>query len=201
MSNDGVNTGRRRFITGVTSAVGAAGVVGAAVPFIKSWTPSAKARAAGAPVRVNISDLQTGQLMTVEWRGRPVYIVRRSDETLAQLDEMRDMLRDPDSEVQQQPTYVNPKTRSLPDHDNLLVLVGLCTHLGCAPTFRPQVGAEDLGGEGEWFGGFFCPCHGSKFDMAGRVYDAVPAPTNLEVPPYRFESESVLIVGEDPEVS
>ncbi len=201
MSNDGVNTGRRRFITGVTSVAGVAGVAGAAVPFLKSWNPSARARAAGAPVRANIANLELGQMVTIEWRGKPVYVVRRTEQTMANLEEVRNLLRDPDSEAATQPAYITPATRALPDSQNILVLVGLCTHLGCAPTYRPEVGAADLGGEGEWFGGFFCPCHGSKFDLSGRVYKGVPAPSNLEVPPYRFESDSVLVIGEDAEVS
>lgn len=200
MSNDGVNEGRRRFLTGATTVVGAVGVVGAAVPFVGSWNPSAKARAAGAPVRVNISNLEPGARMTVEWRGRPIYIVRRTPEVLDNLttDRLSRQLRDPESADSTQPAYVDPVTRSI--RPEILVMIGLCTHLGCAPLYRPEVGAQDLGGE-DWLGGFFCPCHGSKFDLAGRVFRGVPAPTNLEIPPYTFESDSVLVVGLDEEAS
>lgn len=200
MSSDGVNTGRRRFITGATTVVGAAGFVGAATPFIKSWKPSARAKAAGAPVRANIANVEPGGMITVEWRGRPIYVVRRTAETLADLEETRPLLSDPDSTEEQQPAYVSGNARSIEGHEEYLVVIGLCTHLGCAPTFRPEVGAEDLGGE-EWLGGFFCPCHGSKFDLSGRVFRGVPAPSNLEVPPYRFESDTVLVIGEDSEVA
>jgi len=200
MSNDGVNEGRRRFLTGATTVVGAVGVVGAAVPFVGSWNPSAKARAAGAPVRVNISNLDPGARMTVEWRGRPVFVVRRTQDVVDSLstDLLTRQLRDPESQASVQPDYVDPVTRSI--RPEFLVLVGLCTHLGCAPLYRPEVGAQDLGGE-DWLGGFFCPCHGSKFDMAGRVFRGVPAPTNLDVPPHAFETDSVLIVGIDQEAS
>lgn len=200
MSNDGVNEGRRRFLTGATTVVGAVGVVGAAVPFVGSWNPSAKARAAGAPVRVNISSLEPGARMTVEWRGRPIYIVRRTTEVLDNLtaERLTRQLRDPESEDSTQPAYVDPVTRSI--RPEILVMIGLCTHLGCAPLFRPEVGAQDLGGD-DWLGGFFCPCHGSKFDLAGRVFRGVPAPTNLEIPPYTFESDTVLVVGLDEEAS
>ncbi|WP_347332808.1 ubiquinol-cytochrome c reductase iron-sulfur subunit [Marinimicrobium locisalis] len=196
MTDDVVNKTRRRVLTAATSVVGAVGVVGAAVPFVGSWNPSAKAKAAGAPVRANIGKMEPGQMITVEWRGKPVYIVRRTEEAIEGLKKVRDELRDPASEEPQQPEYAQNPTRSIkPEY---LVLLGLCTHLGCAPLFRPEVGSADLGGE-SWQGGFFCPCHGSKFDMAGRVYQGVPAPTNLEVPPHRYESDSLLVVGEDQE--
>lgn len=198
MSNDGINQGRRRFLTGATCVVGAVGVVGAAVPFVGSWNPSAKAKAAGAPVKVNISKLEPGQIMTAEWRGKPVYIVRRTQEALDNLKKIESQLRDPFSEASIQPAYVDPENRA--SHAEYLVLVGLCTHLGCAPLYRPEVGAEDLGGE-TWQGGFFCPCHGSKFDLAGRVYQGVPAPTNLEVPPYSYETDTLLVIGVDEEVA
>ncbi|GAA5444213.1 ubiquinol-cytochrome c reductase iron-sulfur subunit [Microbulbifer sp. NBRC 101763] len=196
MSDDGVNVGRRRFLTAATSVVGGAGAVGVAVPFVASWNPSAKAKAAGAPVKYNISKLEPGQMVTVEWRGKPVYVVRRTDEVLQNLEKVEPQLRDPNSEESIQPDYVNPENRSI--KPKLLVLVGLCTHLGCAPMYRPEVGAADLGGD-EWMGGFFCPCHGSKYDMAGRVYSGVPAPTNLEVPPYSYESDEVIVIGVDQE--
>lgn len=194
MSNDDVNTGRRRFLTAATSVVGAAGVVGVAVPFVQSWNPSARAKAAGAPVKVNIGKIKLGEMITAEWRGKPVYIVHRDKEELASLSEKLDRLADPESLDSKQPEYIGGNTRSIkPEYG---VFVGLCTHLGCAPKFRPEVGTADLGGA-EWLGGFFCPCHGSKFDLSGRVYKGVPAPTNLDVPPYRFESDTVLVIGED----
>lgn len=198
MSNDGVNQGRRRVLTALTSVVGVAGVVGAAVPFVGSWSPSAKARAAGAPVEFNVAKLEPGQMVTVEWRGRPVYVVRRTREMLENLKQLDEsILRDPHSERSVQPAYAKNEFRSF--RAEILVLLGLCTHLGCAPSYRPEVGAEDLGGS-EWLGGFFCRCHGSKFDMAGRVFVGVPAPINLEVPPYKFLTDDVLLVGEDQEV-
>ena len=196
MSNDGVNEGRRRVLTALTSVVGAAGVVGAAVPFVGSWSPSAKAKAAGAPVDVNIGKLQPGQMVTVEWRGKPVYVVRRTPEALASLETLADQLRDPGSEKSEQPDYTKNPTRSI--KDEFLILLGLCTHLGCAPTYRPDVGAEDLGGSA-WLGGFFCRCHGSKFDLAGRVLKGVPAPINLEVPPHKYLSDDVVRIGVDQE--
>ncbi len=196
MSKSGVNEERRRVLTAMTSVVGAAGVVGAAVPFVGSWNPSAKAKAAGAPVEVNIGKLEPGQMITVEWRGKPVFVVRRTPEAIASLEKVEPTLRDPDSEKSIQPDYVKNKARAI--KEEIVVLLGLCTHLGCAPTYRPEVGAEDLGGS-EWLGGFFCRCHGSKFDLAGRVMAGVPAPTNLEIPPYKYLSDDVLLIGEDQE--
>lgn len=198
MTNDVVNKTRRRVLTAATSAVGAVGVVAVAVPFVGSWNPSAKARAAGAPVRQNIAKLEPGQMITVEWRGRPVYIVRRTPEAIAGLAKVVGQLRDPNSEEPQQPPYAQNATRSI--RKEYLVLLGLCTHLGCAPAYRPDVGAVDLGGE-NWLGGFFCACHGSRFDMAGRVFRGVPAPLNLEVPPHRYEGDNVLVIGEDTEAA
>jgi len=201
MTNDGVNHSRRRFLTGATCVVGGAGVVGAAVPFVSSWQPSAKAKAAGAPVKVNIAKLESGARMVVEWRGKPVYIVRRSEESLASIASMdTSILKDADSEVASQPDYVHGSTRTQTGHEEILVLVGLCTHLGCAPMYRPDVGAADLGGD-SWLGGFFCPCHGSKFDLSGRVFAGVPAPTNLEIPPYNFESNDIIVIGIDAEIA
>ncbi len=198
MSNDGVNVGRRRFLTAATSVVGAAGVVGVAVPFVGSWNPSAKAKAAGAPVKANISKLEPGQMIIVEWRGKPVYIVRRTPETVADLAKLNDRVRDPESQEPQQPDYVQGLARTIPGKEEFLILLGLCTHLGCAPMYRPDVGAADLGGS-EWLGGFFCPCHGSKFDLAGRVFKGVPAPINLQVPPHSYESDTLVVVGVDQE--
>ncbi len=200
MSNDGVNQSRRMILTATTSVVSAVGVAYAAAPFVKSWAPSAKARAAGAPVVVNIGNIEPGQMVTVEWRGKPVYVLRRSEEAMANLEPVRRLLKDPDSQDEQQPAYVEGNARAIEGHEEFLFVVGLCTHLGCAPTYRPEVGATDLGGD-EWFGGFFCPCHGSKFDLSGRVYNGAPAPINLEVPPYRFDSDTVVVIGEDQEVA
>ena len=198
MSSDGINTGRRRFLIGATSAVGAAGAVGIAVPFVGSWNPSARAKAAGAPVKADVGKLEPGQMVVVAWRGKPVYVVNRTEEMLANLPKLNDELKDPDSEISIQPDYISGIDRAL--RPELLVIEGLCTHLGCAPKYRPEVGAADLGGDA-WLGGFFCPCHGSKFDLSGRVYSGVPASTNLVVPPYSFEGENVLVIGIDTEVA
>jgi ubiquinol-cytochrome c reductase iron-sulfur subunit len=198
MSNDGVNTGRRQFLTAATSAVGVAGVVGVAVPFVGSWKPSAKARAAGAPVKADLGKIEPGQMIVVEWRGKPVYVLHRTPEQLAGLPTLDDVLKDPTSEISVQPDYVDPQNRAI--RPEIMVFVGLCTHLGCAPKFRPEVGVADFGGD-DWLGGFFCPCHGSTFDLAGRVYDGVPASANLEVPPYSFEGDSVLVIGIDQEAA
>ena len=194
MSTDVINSGRRKFLTAATSAVGVAGVVGIAVPFVGSWNPSAKAKAAGAPVKADVSKLEPGQMVVVEWRGKPVYVVNRTDAQLAELPNLDSQLKDPDSLISEQPAYIKGVDRSI--KRNLLVIVGLCTHLGCAPKFRPEVGAADLGGK-DWQGGFFCPCHGSKFDLSGRVYSGVPASANLVVPPYTYEGDDVLVIGVD----
>lgn len=193
-----VNQSRRRFLTAATSVVGVAGAVGVAVPFIGSWNPSAKAKAAGAPVRINLAAIEPGQMITEEWRGKPVFIVRRTDEALAGLKKVVGDVSDPDSQVEQQPSYAQNETRSI--RPEFMIMLGVCTHLGCAPQFRPDVGAKDLGGDA-WQGGFFCPCHGSKFDLAGRVYKSVPAPTNLEVPPHAYETDTTIVVGIDGESS
>lgn len=199
MSTDGVNEGRRRFWIGATSAVGAVGAVGVAVPFVQSWNPSAKAKNAGAPVTADISKLEPGQRMTVEWRGKPVWILKRTEEAMDTLDAVKDQLRDPASEESSQPAYAQNQHRSRDSHSNIIVLVGLCTHLGCSPLYRPEIGAADLGSD--WKGGFFCPCHGSKFDFSGRVFKSVPAPTNLEVPPYYYISDNLIKIGEDGEAA
>jgi ubiquinol-cytochrome c reductase iron-sulfur subunit len=197
MKKGDVSQGRRRFLIGATSVVGGVGVVGAAVPFLGSWNPSAKAEAAGAPVTVNISKIEPGQQITVEWRGQPVWIIRRTDEMNENIEKLNDRVKDPNSEVPQQPEYIDGILRSL--KPEFAVLVGLCTHLGCVPSYRPEVAPADLGDE--WLGGLFCPCHGSRYDMAGRVYEAQPAPTNLVVPPYRFDDDSTLTIGLDPEAA
>ncbi|TGD72118.1 ubiquinol-cytochrome c reductase iron-sulfur subunit [Mangrovimicrobium sediminis] len=199
MSSDGVNSGRRKFLTAATSAVGVAGAVGIAVPFLGSWNPSAKAKAAGAPVKADIGKLEPGQMVIVEWRGKPVYVVHRTPAQLETLPGLDGKLKDPKSEISLQPTYITGEDRSL--RPEILVLEGVCTHLGCAPAYRPELGAEANVGDDSWVGGFFCPCHGSRFDMAGRVYSGVPAPTNLVVPPYSFEGDNILVVGVDTEAA
>lgn len=196
---DPVNTGRRKFLTATTSVVGAVGVGVAAIPFIKSWNPSARALTAGAPVTVDISALQTGQRLIVEWRGQPVWIVRRSQAVLEVLPTLDDQLSDPLSEnTDQQPPYVlesNPELRSL--RPEILVLVGICTHLGCSPEMVAEIGPTAF--DANWQGGYFCPCHKSKFDMSGRVYAGQPAPTNLVVPPHHYADDNTIVVGVDPE--
>ncbi len=190
MPDEHVDQGRRRFLTGVTTGVGAAGVAAAVVPFVESMTPSARAKAAGAPVQVDISRLEPGKLLKVEWRGKPVWVVKRTEAMLATLNQT-EQLADPDSDEAQQPTYAQNAHRSI--NPDVLVLVGICTHLGCSPLDRFEPGGLDA----QWPGGFFCPCHGSKFDFAGRVYKGVPAPTNLEVPPHRFVADSRIEIGVD----
>lgn len=196
MSHGEVNHRRRRVLTAVTSAVGVAGLAGVAVPFVGSWSPSAKAKAAGAPVEVNISKIEPGQMVTVEWRGMPVYIVRRTKEALDNLKVAESMLRDPNSEKSAQPTYAQNYFRTIAGKEEYAVLLGLCTHLGCAPGFAPEVGSVDIGSL-TWQGGFFCKCHGSKYDLAGRVFQNVPAPLNLAVPAHKYISDAVIIIGED----
>ena len=195
---DDVDLGRRRFLTATATVVGGVGVAFVAVPFLKSWSPSERAQAAGAPVEADISKLEVGALMTVEWRGKPVWLLKRSQKMLDDLPGNKDRLRDPNSEeASQQPKYAQNAYRSVkPD---VLVLVGICTHLGCSPTFRPDLAPADLGPN--WKGGFFCPCHGSSFDLAGRVYKGVPAPLNLEVPPYQLLADSRVLIGVDPEAA
>lgn len=195
MGSDGINPGRRRFLVAATSVVGAAGAVGAAIPFVGSWSPGAKAKAAGAPVRINIAKLEPGQQMVAEWRGQPVFVVRRTDEILANLGKIEDRLSDPESRNSTQPAYVDPKLRSI--KPQVLIVIGICTHLGCSPTFRPEVAPADLGKD--WVGGYFCPCHGSHYDLAGRVYKSQPAPLNLAVPPHSYESDDVIVIGVDQE--
>ena len=194
MSEEGVNPRRRRLLA-ITSGLGVVGTAFAVTPFVLSMLPSARARAAGAPVEVDISKIEPGQLLTVEWRGKPVWILRRTPEMLKSLSQDVKFLADPDSSVtDQQPAYARNETRSI--KPGLLVLVGICTHLGCSPDRRLEAGAASGLGD-DWPGGFFCPCHGSKFDLAGRVYKNVPAPTNLVVPPYAFLSDTRLIIGAD----
>ncbi len=196
--NDPVNAGRRRFLTATTAVVGAVGAGFAAVPFIKSWNPSAKAQLAGAPVNADISALQEGQRLVLEWRGQPIWIVKRSKAVLEALPTLDGRLRDPKSEnVDQQPDYVrkaNPELRSI--KPEISVLVGLCTHLGCSPEMAAEIKPEPY--DPEWKGGYFCPCHKSRFDMAGRVFQGVPAPTNLVVPPHHYADDNTIVIGVDP---
>lgn len=197
MSTNSVDTGRRRFLVASTSAVAAVGAGFVAVPFLSSWMPSERAKNAGAPVEVNIGKLEDGRMMVVEWQSKPVWIVKRSAKTLSDLVSLDGKLSDPDSVEEQQPAYAQNANRSI--KPEISVLVGICTHLGCSPTFRPEIGAADLGAD--WLGGFFCPCHSSKFDLAGRVYQGVPAPTNLVVPPHKYVSDNVILIGQDGEAA
>ena len=186
---------RRRFLTVATSVVGAVGVAGAAVPFVTSWNPSAKAKAAGADIEVDISAIEPGQLIRVMWRSKPVWIVRRTPEVLEELATHEDQLRDPNSEAEQQPAFAQNRYRSM--KDEYLILVGICTHLGCSPQYQKDGAFEEVV-EGVP-NGFFCPCHGSKFDMAGRVFQGVPAPLNLVVPPYQYVNDTTVIIGSEAE--
>ena len=191
------DTGRRRFLTTTTAVVGATAAGVAAVPFISAWLPSAKAKALGAPVTIDISKLEPGMIVKELWRGKPVWVVRRTVSSVKALADISDRLRDPESLQDMQPNYAKNLSRSI--KSEIAVLLGVCTHLGCAPTYITAAGPHDLGDD--WTGGFFCPCHGSKFDLAGRVYKGVPAPTNLEVPPHRYASDSIIVIGEDAEGS
>jgi ubiquinol-cytochrome c reductase iron-sulfur subunit len=188
---------RRHFLTVATAVTGGVGVVAAAVPFVASFQPSARAQALGAPVQQDVSKIEPGALLRVEWRGRPVYLLHRTEHMLMQLEKAAPLLRDPKSEESIQPEYAMNEYRSI--RPDLLVLVGVCTHLGCAPQPRFEVGPADLGPD--WPGGFLCPCHGSKFDLAGRVFRDVPAPTNLTVPPYRYLNDSTILIGSDTSTS
>jgi ubiquinol-cytochrome c reductase iron-sulfur subunit len=193
MANEVADRSKRQFLTTALTVVGAVGTGFLAVPFISQMTPSAKAMAAGAPVEVDISKIELGQLIRVAWRGKPVWIVSRSPETLEILKTDTAKLADPSSEESEQPETSHNQFRSI--KPEIFVAVGLCTHLGCSPTFRPEIAPNDLGKD--WKGGFFCPCHGSGFDLAGRVFKSVPAPTNLVIPPYRYITDTLIIVGED----
>ncbi|WP_271679272.1 ubiquinol-cytochrome c reductase iron-sulfur subunit [Thermomonas mangrovi] len=194
MANEEVNTGRRRFLTATTAVVGAVGAGFAAVPFIKSWSPSARARFAGAPVNQDISALAEGAQLVINWRGQPIFIARRSTAMLDVMKSLDNLLADPQSAASDQPKYAQNPTRSI--KPEISVLVGVCTHLGCAPEFLPEVKPEPF--DPDWKGGYFCPCHKSRYDLAGRVLKAQPAPLNLPVPPYHFESDTMLVIGVDP---
>ena len=205
MSEQTIDLKKRRFLTKATSVVGAAGVGFVAWPFLSTWKPSAKTKAAGAPIDIDISKLEAGQLVRVLWRKKPVWIFMRDEKALDALnsDGLIKSLDDPDgtgNSKNQQPAYVTSNFRSIKNKESVAVIVGVCTHLGCSPTYRPEPGAADLGGD-SWKGGFYCPCHGSKFDLAGRVYAGVPAPTNLVIPPYRYVSDSLIRIGVDPEIT
>ncbi len=190
---DDVDLSRRRFLTAATTVVGGIGAACATAPFIQSWFPSARAQAMGIPIEVDVSKLAVRAQLTVEWRGQPIWIIHRSPEELASLQALDPLLVDPNSNMPQQPPLAHNLYRSLkPEY---LVLIGICTHLGCVPTYRPDIGSV----EANWPGGFFCPCHGSKYDLAGRVYKNVPAPSNLVVPPYRYVSDTVILIGENAE--
>ena len=195
MSESSVNSGRRNFLLGATAVVGAGGVAGLAVPFLGSCNPSAKALAAGAPIKVDISRLEPGEILgpIPAWRDKPIFVIRRSDAMLARLNEKSERLADPQSDREQQPSYAKNETRSI--RPDVAILVGLCTHLSCSPKYRPAITPQSF--DPEWVGGFYCPCHGSKFDLAGRVYQGVPAPSNLEVPPHFYETDDVVVIGED----
>ncbi|MEJ2316903.1 MAG: ubiquinol-cytochrome c reductase iron-sulfur subunit [Gammaproteobacteria bacterium] len=191
--SEGADMKKRRFLTATTSVIGAVGVVGVAVPFIASWQPSTRAKAAGAPVEADISKLGPGELLRVKWRGKPVWIMRRTEKNLEDLKTLDQKLADPASDMPQQPDYAkNPHRSRKPE---IWVAVGICTHLGCSPTYRPDVAPDDLGPA--WVGGFYCACHGSRFDLAGRVFSGVPAPTNLVIPPYQFLDDNTVLVGDD----
>ena len=188
---DSVDEKRRRFLLTTSGVLGGVGALCALTPFVSSLLPSASALASGAPIEVDLSKLMPGQQATVEWRGKPVWIIRRTQDMLKHLDDDRALLRDPDSLVTQQPSYAQNKFRSI--NPEYLILVGICTHLGCSPKYKPTI--NELGPD--WPGGFYCPCHGSTFDLAGRVFKGVPAPINLEVPPYRFVNAHTIIIGEE----
>jgi ubiquinol-cytochrome c reductase iron-sulfur subunit len=193
MTNTEADLNRRKILLTATTVVGSAGVVATAVPFLSSMAPSEAAKAAGAPVEVDIANIAPGKLLTVEWRGKPVWIVHRSEAMLAGLYNHNNLLADPASSQPQQPPYATNPARAI--RPPVFVAIGICTHLGCVPVYRPEPGAADLGAD--WPGGFYCPCHGSKFDLAGRVYSNVPAPRNLEVPKYTYLTDTRLLIGED----
>ncbi|MBY0445053.1 MAG: ubiquinol-cytochrome c reductase iron-sulfur subunit [Burkholderiales bacterium] len=193
MSDQQVDNSKRRFLLIATGVAGAVAGAGVATPFIASFFPSERAKAAGAPVELDISKLELGQQVTTEWRGKPVWVVKRTPEMLANLPKLDGKLTDPKSLGSDQPEYCNNAARSI--KPEIWVALGVCTHLGCSPTFRPDLAPADLGPD--WLGGFYCPCHGSKFDLAGRVYSGVPAPKNLDIPPHKYLTEARLLIGDD----
>jgi len=193
MSEQVVDKRRRLFLTAAATAVTGVGAAYVAVPFVASMNPSDRAKAAGAPVEADISKLEPGQLIRVEWRGKPVWILKRTEEVLVQLEEMKDQLRDPESNESEQPESCKNVARSI--KPEVFLAVGICTHLGCSPTFRPDVAPQDLGPD--WKGGFFCPCHGSRFDLSGRVFTGVPAPINLVIPPHEYITDTRILIGSE----
>lgn len=197
MANEVVDHGRRRFLTATTAVVGGVGIVSVAVPFIKSWEPSARAKAAGAPVTQSLAKIESGQMLTVSWRSLPVFVVNRTKAQLDALPTVDSRLVDPKSDgasASQQPAYAQNETRSI--KPEWLVVVGICTHLGCVPDYVPEIKPEPF--DPHWKGGFYCPCHKSRYDLAGRVFEGVPAPKNLQVPPYHYIDDSTIQIGVDP---
>jgi ubiquinol-cytochrome c reductase iron-sulfur subunit len=191
---DNVDEKRRRLLLLATSGAGAVLAGAAAAPLLVSWFPSAKALAAGAPVEADISKLEPGQQITLEWRGKPVWVLRRTPEMVSRLGQNAPLLADPESGASKQPEYVKGPGRSI--KPEVFIVEGVCTHLGCSPTLKKEVGAaSDMGGD--WPGGYYCPCHNSRFDLAARVFMGSPAPTNMTVPPHRYASDSVVVIGED----
>ena len=197
MSDSNKPSNRRKFLTNLTQVMGGVGGIFAVIPFLSSMSPSEKAKAAGAPIEIDVSALRPGSYKVVEWRGKPVWVVRRTEEMVKNTLEDDNVLSDPKSLEEHQPIYTQNKYRSI--NPEFLVLVGVCTHLGCSPLYKPNAKSAELGLD--WNGGFFCPCHGSKFDLSGRVHKSMPAPSNLEVPPYYFASDNKIIVGKDGEKS
>ena len=198
MSQDGVNKSRRTLLVGATTAVGAVGAGFVAVPFVKSWNPSERAKAAGAPAKVDTSKIEPGAMVVAEWRGKPVYVAKRTEQTLSLLEGLNAVLKDPsNSNKAQQPAYADNLYRSR--KPELSVILGVCTHLGCAPKYHPEVKPEPF--DADWRGGYYCPCHGSRFDLSGRVYSGSPAADNLVIPPYSYDSDSVIVIGVDEENS
>ena len=195
MASDEVDRTRRRFLTQATSVVGGAGIVAAAVPFVSSMTVSARAQAAGAPVEADISKLEPGQKVIYEWRGKPIVVVKRTDRLMATLDEITPRLADPQSKSSEQPPYAANEQRARDSRPEILVMILVCTHLGCTPLWRPEKAPADLGPD--WLGGFFCPCHGSRYDAAGRVLQGQPAPKNMAIPPYMYLTDTRLKIGAD----
>jgi ubiquinol-cytochrome c reductase iron-sulfur subunit len=192
-STPAVDARKRRFLLGVTGALGGIGIAASAAPFVMSFFPSERAKAAGAPVEVDIAKLEPGQKIDVEWRGKVVWLINRTPDMLASLPKVEPQLADANSEQPQQPPYAKNQTRSI--KPAIFIAVGICTHLGCSPTYRRDVAPADLGPD--WLGGFFCPCHQSKFDLAGRIYKGMPAPSNLVVPPHRYLTDTRVVIGED----
>ena len=192
MHNGDIDLHPRRFLTTAATVVGGVGVAATTIPFISTMTPSEKTKAIGAPVEVDIGELKPGEMLRIKWQGKPVWILKRTEKTLSDLETLDASVRDPDSEVEQQPAYARNQYRSIkPEY---LVVIGLCTHLGCSPNYFTE---EEEGLGSDWKGGFFCPCHGSRFDLAGRVFKGVPAPANLVVPPYKFISDTRILIGDD----